>query len=384
LSSGRSESAPSIPLCALDDIFILEVGQSIAVAWAGKLMAELGAAVIRADPPGGGRLARLLPLPGDIGQGVVPGAAWLHLNRGKQSVVIDGARQEAVLRRLIGRASVIVTDSATAEEMSPALDPADLRENHPSTIVTVISPFGLTGPYAGFAASELTVLALGGLLNMVGDPAREPLALGGHQAQYTAGLSAFSGTMAALYRRDRDKSGTLVDVSMLESVAFVEWKSGAFYQLDGEVGRRVGTRSQWMVLEAADGLVALVYQDEHFAALYDLTGLDELLDKRFSTRALRVRNARELREVLAPYFAARSKKDIYHAGQALRIPLGYVAEIPDLLTSPQYSARSYWETYRLPGGRDLTYPGTPYKLSGTSTRLGPPSGLGKHGKGTAI
>jgi crotonobetainyl-CoA:carnitine CoA-transferase CaiB-like acyl-CoA transferase len=341
-------------------------------------MAELGATVVRVDPPGGGELARSLPIPGGGGEESALGATWLHLNRGKQSVVVDGARQEGALSRLIGQASVILIDHAAPEEISPALDHASIRESYPFTIVTVISPFGLTGPYAEYAASELTVLALGGLLNMVGDPAREPLALGGHQAQYTAGLSAFSGTMAALHRRDRSRSGTLVDVSMMESVAFVEWKSGAYYQQHGEVGHRVGTRAQWIVLEAADGLIALVYQDQQFTAVHELTGLDELLDERFSTRALRVKNAEALRDILSPYFAARSKMDIYRAGQALRIPLGYVAELPDLLQSPQYDARSYWETYSLPDGQAVTYPGTPYKLSGTSTRLGRPPLLGEH------
>src|SRR6185437_3458077 len=141
--------------------------------------------------------------------------------------------------------------------------------------------------------------------------------------------------MAAVTYRDRSERGQLIDVSLMETVAFVEWKSGAYYEADGRVRRRVGNHSHWLVLPALDGYVALVYQDQNFPGLQQLTGIEALNDERFATRPGRAQYADEIRELVAPWFASRKKLDIYRDGQAEGIPLGFVATIDDLLNSPQ-------------------------------------------------
>lgn len=89
----------------------------------------------------------------------------------------------------------------------------------------------------------------------------------GAQAQYACGLSAFTGIMAAVTWRDSSSVGQLIDVSMLETLAFIEWKSGTYFEADGRVRYRVGNRSHWLVLAAIDGYIALVYQDDNFKGL---------------------------------------------------------------------------------------------------------------------
>ncbi len=348
----------------LDDLVVVEAGETIAPAYTGKLLAEVGAAVIRIDPPTGGQLYRSLPLVRNDPAGVGVSAAYLHLNRGKKSVGLDletDMGREA-LGRVVAHADVLVDGLGVGRlsELGYAHDV--LLARHPRLIATSITPFGLTGPYRDLAASDLVVLALGGLLNMVGFPNREPLQLGGAQAQYAAGLSAFTATMAAVLHRDRSGRGQLIDVSLLEAVAFIEWKSGAYFDTDGRLRRR-GSESQWMVLPARDGFIGLVYQDADWPAVQQFTRLEALRDERFATRAGRLAHARELREILTPWFSARTKAQIYHEGQARGIPLGFVATIADLLASEQYAARGFWQTVDDPVTGPAAYPGLPYRAA---------------------
>ncbi len=354
----------SRPRGALADLTIVEIGESIAVAYAGKLFAELGARVIRVDPLSGGDLYRSAPLVGRDVAGLRVGAPYLHLNRGKQSIGLDLAADggQDVLSRLLEEADVFIAG------LEPRLDgpPEAWLQRFPRLVVTIITPFGLTGPYRELAASDLVVMALGGLLYMVGFPDRQPLQLGGSQPQYAAGLSAFSGAMAAVTYRKRSGQGQLIDVSMLETVAFMEWKSGTYYESDGRVRRRVGDHADWFILEASDGYVGLVYFEPDWPMLRKLTGIDALTEERFASRAERIRRADELRDVLAPWFKARRKQQIYHEAQAAGIPLGFIATVEDLIESDQYRVREFWETINHPATGPVTYPGVPYHWSGVA------------------
>jgi len=372
-----SDSALPLPL---DDLLVVELGDMIAPAYAGKLFAELGARVIRVDDISGGALCRTEPLVGTDQTGQKVSAAWLHLNRGKQSVTCQMSTPGGceLLDRLFAKADVVIDGLGVDELAELGFPYANLQERFPRLVIAAITPFGLTGPYRDLAASDLVVTALGGLLNMVGFPEREPLELGGSQTQYAAGMSAFTGAMAAVTYRDRTGRGQLVDVSMHETVAFVEWKSGAYYEADGRVRYRVGNQSHWLVLEANDGHVALVYQDENFVGLQRMTGIEALKDERFTTRVGRGRHADEIRELLAPWFRERAKLEIYHQGQSEGVPLGFVATIEDLLHSPQYAARGFWQELDHPATGPAQYPGLPYHLTGIELSVGRAPIPGEH------
>lgn len=368
------------PLLPLDDLLVVELGDALAGAFAGKLLADVGARVVRVEQPGGGALYRSAPLVGEDQAGLAVGAAWLHLSRGKESVAcrLDHPDGLAVLDGLLRRADVLIDGLGLDVLAGYGLPYAAIQEMFPGLVIAAVTPFGLTGPYRNLHASDLSVCALGGLLNMVGFPEREPLELGGAQVQYATGLSVYTGLMAAITYRDGSGRGQLVDVSMLESVAFAEWKSAAYYEADGRVRYRVGASSHWLVLEANDGYVALVYQDDSFPALQRLTDIDALNDERFATRVGRAQHAAEIRALLEPWFAERSKLAIYHAGQALGIPLGFVATIEDLLISPQYEARAFWQTVEHPYTGSAVFPGYPYHLSGIDLPVQQPPVLGEH------
>lgn len=348
-----------------DDVTVLELGECIAPAYAGMLLAELGATVVRVDDPRGTGLYATPPIVGSDPEGRPVGGAYLYLNRNKRSVAVDLETLDGrtALGALLNGADIVI-DGLGVDQLQDLGFPHEDLLADPGRIVAAITPFGLAGPYRDLAASDLTILALGGLLNMVGAPEREPLSLGGSQAQYATGLSAFTALMAALLYRDRTARGQLIDVSFQESIAFIEWKSATYYEADGNVRRRIGDHSPSMVLETTDGYLGLMYTDANWPAVRELTGLDALDNPRFRTRPGRTQHADELRAILAPWFAARSKHEIYHAAQARKIPLGFVATFEDLLHSGQYAARGFWEESDHPATGAITYPGAPYRITG--------------------
>jgi CoA:oxalate CoA-transferase len=362
-----------------DDITVIELGESIAPAFVGKQLADLGATVIRIDDPSGRGLYGVPPIVGADAAGREVGAAYLHLCRNKRSVALDLNSESDVARlgRLVHTGDVVIDGLGVDRLLALGIShEAVIQANH--TIVTSITPFGLTGPYRNLAASDLVVMALGGLLNLVGSPEREPLSLGGYQAQYATGICAFTGTAAALLYRDQSGRGQLVDVSALESIAFMEWKSAANFEATGSNRRRVGDHSHNLVLPTSDGWFGLLYTDPNWPQVRVLTGVEALDDERFSTRAGRAAHADELRALLADWFAQRTKHEIYHAAQALKIPAGMVADVPDLLASEQYAARDFWQTVDHPSTGPLTYAGAPYRMGGYAppTRRAPV--LGEH------
>jgi crotonobetainyl-CoA:carnitine CoA-transferase CaiB-like acyl-CoA transferase len=362
-----------------DDITVVELGESIAPAYVGRQLADLGATVIRVDQGDGRGLYGLPPIVGVDTEGRDVGAAYLHLCRNKLSVAVDldsetGQRR---LRRLLHRCDVVIDGLGVDRLQRLGISHSGVVEAT-NAVVTSITPFGLSGPYRDLAASDLVVMALGGLLNLVGAPEREPLSLGGYQAQYATGVCAFTGTAAALLYRDQSGRGQLVDVSALESIAFMEWKSAATFEATGSVRRRVGDHSQNLVLPTRDGWFGLMYTDAEWPRVRQLTGVDALEAERFKTRAGRTEHADELRSLLGDWFARRTRREIYHAAQALKIPAGMVADVGDLLESEQYAARQFWQTVDHPSSGPLTYPGVGYQLSGYTPPARRAPVLGEH------
>jgi crotonobetainyl-CoA:carnitine CoA-transferase CaiB-like acyl-CoA transferase len=257
---------------------------------------------------------------------------------------------------------------------------ADLAAQAPGLVLTAITSFGDDGPYCDYLDGELVLMALGGLLNMVGEPELEPLRLGGYQAQYVTGLSALTGTLAALFARDFSGLGQRVEVSAHESVAFVEWKSGIYYQSNGQVRRRGGREAQWVVLRCRDGFVAFVYQDEDWPGVIELIQDPRLEEPRFALHAERLAAREELRAIFEQWTLHRQKTEVYHAAQAHGIPVGMVADVADLVASPQYAARDFFQTIDHPATGAVAYPGLPSAFDGVRPVSGRAPLLGEHNR----
>ena len=169
----------------LDDLRVIELSETAAAAFAGRLCADAGAEVVLVEPPEGHALRREGPFVGDVS------AVHLHVNAGKRSVVLDATTQAEELRALIDEADVFITGWPTSVLEPLGLDTSALRERAPGLVITQVTPFGDTGPYRDYAGTNLVELALGGQLKITGDPDKPPLSNYGSQAEFQAGLSAF-------------------------------------------------------------------------------------------------------------------------------------------------------------------------------------------------
>jgi CoA:oxalate CoA-transferase len=364
----------------LSDVRVLDLSDEVAGPFCTKLLAGLGAEVIKVEPPGPGDLTRRAgPFPGAEPH-PEQSALFLYLNTGKKSVTLDIANRTgaAILRRLAQECDILV------ESFRPGyLDPWGLSYEaleglNRALIYTSVTPFGQSGPYREYGGSELIAQATGGLMQTVGLPDREPLKVGGHAALYTTGVSAFSATMIALYARDVQGHGQHVDVSAMETMAVAQIHSSIHQQFGRTPVRResplVRARDGWV----SPGLERGVRQDT-WPRVCDLIGRPDLKDDPlFNTPEARREHQQELLAILGAWIATKPKEEVYHILQELRSVAGYVATVEDLFTSRQLTARQFFQAIEHPYTGEGKYPGAPFGIQGNTWRHARAPLLGEH------
>lgn len=365
----------------LGDLRVLELGEDVAGAFCTKLLAALGAEVIKVERPGVGDSTRTLgPFLRDEPHPETS-ALFLYLNTGKKSITLDieSTAGVAILRRLVQACDIVVESFPPGYLASLGLGYTDLEPTCPRLIYTSITPFGQTGPYHDYKGEDIVAQALGGLMYTIGTPDREPLKIGGRTALYTTGISAFSATMLALHVRDLEGHGQHVDVSAMETMAVAQIHSSIHYQFRGENP----TRRESTLIPARDGWVTpgleIGTQDDTWRRVCELIGRPELAeDERFVTRQARREHRQELLEVLKEWTAQQPKEVVYHELQKLRTIAGYVAGIDDLLRSPQLLARGFFQPLDHPVAGELPYPGLPFRMEGQTWQHRRAPLLGEH------
>ena len=398
-----TSAAPSTPApvdCiagALDGLVVVERAEGIAGPVCGKLMAGFGAQVIKVEPPSGDVSRTLGPFRDDVPNPEASGL-FLYLNAGKKSVVVDADNPSHLsrMRELIDRADVLI-------DGPPGLDTAglgysELLRTNPDLVVVSITPFGLSGPYRDFAATNLIVHALSGELGLAGSSHLPPLKKGGSLADYHAGCHGFIGAVAALLARDR-LGGQQVDVSHLESLTSILGATMNGWLYDGQVSRRgdgdpwsLGTAarrgeegSHWEpsgVWKARDGYV-LAYgrpSADWTGAIREMSeDLPDLASPRFTTEEGRGEHAEELTRLFGRWVSEHTREEVYRLAQRYGHAYGYVATARDLLESPQLRHRRFFVRVRHPVAGSVTMPGAPFRMSRTPFVSRPAPLLGEHG-----
>ena len=354
----------------LSDVCVLDLSEDIAGPFCTKLLAGLGAEVIKVERPGSGDVSR--------GAGPFPAQApdpeqsalFLYLNTGKKSITLDVATQTGVLvlHRLAQECDILVESFAPGYLEGLGLGYAALERLNPGLIYTSVTPFGQSGPYRHFKGSELVAQAMGALMHTIGLPDREPLKIGGNAALYTTGMSAFSATMIALYARDVQGYGQQVDVSAMETMAVAQIHSSIQHQFGRTPSRResplVAATDGWI----SPGLERGVRQDT-WVRVCDLIGRPDLKDNpAFNTLEARREHQQDLVGILSAWTATQPKEEIYHLLQELRSVAGYVATVDDLFTSRQLAARQFFQAIDHPAAGKALYPGAPFGIGGESWR----------------
>lgn len=364
----------------LSDISVLDLSQGVAGPFCAKLLAGLGAEVIKVEPPGTGDSSRCsAPHLGDAAN-LENSALFSYINTSKKSVTLDPAvpQQAQALKALAKDCDILVESFPPGHLKSLGLGYSDLSEANPNLIYVSVTPFGQTGSYSSYKGSDIVAQAAGALMYTIGLPDKPPLKVGGEAALYTTGVSAFSATMMAVYVRDTQGIGQHVDISAMEVMTVSQIHSSIYAQFG-----RTPARRDTNLVRAKDGWVSpgleTGVQESTWLKVCELIGKPELVeDPMFTTQEARRANQQELLDVIADWAGTKPKEEIYHTLQALRTITGYVATVEDLLVSQQFVAREFFKSIPDPEFGDAAHPGAPFRMDGSTWQLHPAPRLGEH------
>jgi len=334
---------------ALADVVVLELATGVAGPYCGKLLADLGAQVIKVEPRGGDHIRNEYPL--IEGESVF--FNWLNTNKLGAAIPLEDPRIEL----LAGRADIIIHSERGAG--ADALD-ARLRTANPSAVVLSLTPYGRSGPRAEWETSPFTEYATGGFHYFGGDPEREPIALPGYQAEFHAGLHAGVGALAALWHARETGRGQLVEISHQEAILSDHAWLTTSWTHQGNIQRRTGS----MFVPCANGFVYLFNLVPYPNLFILIERFDLLEDEELQNPLSWVARFGEVLDALRGWAAARTKEEIYHAAQELRIAVSPVNNMADVAVSAQLEARGWFGEVEA-SGVSFKATGFPYRLSET-------------------
>jgi len=363
----------------LEGVKVLDLTHYIAGPYCTKLLSGLGADVVKVERLGTGDGVRWLgpfasgggeipPGPPFLKGGNVPedGAWFLYLNTAKQSLALDlkSHAGRKIMLELAAKADILVENFVPGGMDSLGLSYAELSQVNPALVVTSISNFGQTGPYRDWKASELNLYALGGLMNITGEPEQEPLKEGMPLAQLGAGQNAFAATMAALMYSEETGEGQQIDLAIAEYATNILENALMQYSYSGQEYSRVGNRgygrAAWGIYPCADGHVGIIAGPDHrWPEVARIMGREELSDPRFTSRAGRLEHADEVDAYMLPFLIDNNKVDIFKSGQESGLGFSFVATMKDILEMEQLLDRDYFVQLDHPVAGTLTYPGAP-------------------------
>ena len=359
----------------LEGVRALDLTHYFAGPYCTRLLAGLGADVVKVErPPLGDPLRRYGPFASrpDLARGTDGAApaedgAWhLYLNAGKRSLALDLKSEPGreTFLQLAERADVLVENLAPGSLDRLGLGYQELRRINPALVVTSISNYGQTGPYRGWKAAEVNLYAMGGLMNITGEPDREPLKEGAPLAQLGAGQNAFVATMAALMFAEETGEGQHIDISIAEYATNILENALMQYSYSGQEYTRVGNRgygrAAWGIYPSRDGFVGVIAGPDHrWPEVARIMEREELADPRFASRRGRQDNADEVDALMLPWLIDHDKVDIFKAGQDSGLGFSFVATMQDILDMEQLVARDYFVELDHPAAGTFRYPGAP-------------------------
>lgn len=389
-----SEGTTASP-AALEGIRVLDAAGPMG-AYCGKLFADMGADVILVEPPAGSALRREPPFIGDM-EHPESGIAFTYCSTSERGITLnlDEARGQALFLKLCATAHLVIETEKPGVMARRGLGYAQLAAAAPAIVLTSITPFGQTGPYADFESEDLIGLAMGGLLNMMGDPDIAPTRAGGNQAFAMASMFGAVASMLALLEAQSSGAGQHVDVSMQECVVMALENAAQFYDLEGTVRRRFGGAQRQAgtgtfackdgyVYIFAGGMAAVRFWGNAVRWLIDggAPGAESLDDPRWSD--IRFLDSAEAKRIFSgifsPFALRYTKAELYYEGQRRRVPICPVSTAADIAGNRQLQHRSFFaQVMHAPSNRVLTMPGAPYRLSETPWRIRRPAPrLGEH------
>jgi len=353
---------------------VLELGNFIAGPFAGQLLGDYGADVIKIEPPGEGDPMRTW---GVTHEG--HGRWWPAIARNKRSVAIDlrQATGRRLVRRLASRVDVVVENFRPGRLDEWGLGYGTLASDNPGLVMVHVSGFGQTGPRAGDAGFGSIGEAMGGIRATTGDPDRPPARCGISLGDALAGLFAVVGTLAALSERHRSGRGQEVDVAIYEAVAAVMESTLADFEVAGVVRQRSGgvlpgvaPANAYPTVDGTDVLIA-GNADSVFRRLCAAMGHPDLAeDPRFADHGARGRNMEALDALVAEWTRTMGTDALLTLLSSHSVPAGLVYGAPDMVGDPHFAARDMVLRAASRAGYDVPMPGVVPKFSRTPGEVG--------------
>jgi crotonobetainyl-CoA:carnitine CoA-transferase CaiB-like acyl-CoA transferase len=372
----------------------------------GQLLGDLGADVIKIEPPGGSPVRQLAPFFKDE-PGPERSIYWWSFNRNKRGITLDLDMNEGrdILRRLVAKADFLVESETPGYMAERGLAYTDLSKINPGIVYVSITPFGQDGPKATYADSDLIIMAAGGVLFLYGAEDRAPIRMSVPQAYLHTCADAGAAALIAYYERLTSGLGQHLDVAAQQSVTLAGQSSPLAHPIGGEAmarmsgGTKMGPIRVPFVWQAKDGLITFVFlfgsalgpfTRKFMDYLYDQGACDKTISGKdwiaYADMLLTGKEPMEeyerVKEVVAAFFKGKTKSELFEIAREKTFLIAPVATIDDVLEYPQFIEREYWQTIEHPEtGIKLRYPG-PFARFGAKPityRRRPPA-IGEHNR----
>ncbi len=379
---------------ALAGVRVLDLSRVLAGPWAGQLLADLGADVVKVERPDAGDDTRAWGPPwlnDPEGNSTGESAYYLSANRNKRSVTIDiaSAQGQSLVRRLAAKADVVLENFKVGGLAQYGLDYARLKAINPRLVYCSITGFGQTGPYASRAGYDFLIQGMGGLMSLTGRPdgteGAGPMKVGVALTDIMTGLYATVAVLAALKRREASGEGQHIDLALLDVQIACLANQAANYLTGGIVPRRMGNAHPNIVpyqeFPTADGyMIVAVGNDTQFANLCKTLGQPEWAsDERFVTNPQRVKHRAELIALIHGMTVRRTTDEWVAAMEAAGVPCGPINTLDRVFADPQVQARGTRIDMPHPLAENVALVANPIRLSESPVqyRSAPPT-LGQH------
>lgn len=380
-STIQNSSEPNL----LSGISVVELGNEISAAYCTKMMAYLGADVLKIERPTVGDSARSVgPFPDNVPH-LEKSALFLYLNTGKKSITLnlESSSGQKIFKSLIGRADLIVENLPPGKLDSLNLDYSHLSSINPGVVLTSVSDFGQTGPYRNYKATPLQHYAFGGLMYITGLPNREPLQMKPRLPEYGVAQNAFVASLSALWYRDSTGIGQHVDISTAEYSASILENGLSMYSYTGNKLGRSGNkgygRAAWGIYPCKDGFVGVIAGPEHrWSAMAELMEEPRLADKKYAERSGRRIYGEEIETLMEPWLLSHNKQEIFEKAQKLGLAFAFVATPEDILNWEHLEDRGYLPKINHPDAGSYKYAGAAFQTEGIKADWQRAPRLGEH------
>ncbi len=366
----------------LEGLVVLDLSRVLAGPYAGMMLADMGAEVIKVEARNTGDDSRAF---GPYVNG--ESCYFMSLNRGKKSITIDMKKDEGkeLIKKLVAKTDILIENFRTGTMKKLGLDYEVLKEINPRLIYVACTGFGQTGPYAFDPAYDVIVQGMGGLMSITGQEGGEPTRVGASVGDITAGLFSAVGALGALAAREKTGKGQLVDVAMLDcQVAILENAISRYlnaHDLPKPIGNRHPSITPFESFQTKDGHVIIAIGNNNLWAKFcALVNHEERSNKEeFIDNPTRTKNRSLVKELLSPLFLEKTTKEWITALKEIGVPVGPINTVADVVNDEQVRFRDMIVSVEHPVAGHMEMPGVPIKMSDTPTGIGGPAPvLGQH------